>query len=429
MKQSLKHLADFRGDPMNWLAALAFFTPAFFLTLKSTATISLFLMFFICSWSIIKTPRHYFATRGPQFWVLILCLLSPFLAEVLVQAGRGSFVVSTLDGPSRAILAAGVFVYLSKKDCTNLLSALGIGSAVGIVLVFLYLQFFPEYYWGDRAATYFVDPITLPCYTVVLLGLYLFGDSSKIPKKISYFVTLLISILTIYIVIESQSRSAWVAGIVMGEIYLLYAFRVSLTKQILATLALALGFFAIWTFSDVVGARSSEAYRGLVSFLEEGEGQGSSTGQRMILLLIDVELIKDNLFFGVADGVMPTYEYLQSRIPSINKEIYMIKTVAGSHSEASAQLVRKGLFLGGFALWGLFLYPLYLVSCKLRAWSTADPELAAGMYGLIVPVFFSGLTIQVFNLKMTMSFYMLCLAIFLAYCLPRIEASEYGLKN
>jgi hypothetical protein len=145
MRQTLKHLADFRGDPMNWLAALAFFTPAFFLTLKGTATTSLFLMFFICSWSIIKTPRHYFATRGPQFWMLILCLLSPFLAEVLTQAGRGSFVLSTLDGPSRAILAAGVFVYLSKKDCTNLLSALGIGSAVGIVLVFLYLQVFPEY--------------------------------------------------------------------------------------------------------------------------------------------------------------------------------------------------------------------------------------------------------------------------------------------
>ena len=148
----------------------------------------------------------------------------------------------------------------------------------------------------------------------------------------------------------------------------------------------------------------------------------------MILLLIDFELIKDNLFFGVADGVMPTYDYLQSRIPSLNEQIYEIKALAGSHSEVSAQLVRKGLFLGGFALWGLFLYPLYLVSCKFRSWSTADPGLAAGIYGLIVPVFFSGLTIQVFNLKMTMSFYMLCLAIFLAYCLPELRRASMGSK-
>ena len=429
MKQSLKHLAEFRGNPMNWLAAVVFFSPAFFLTLKGTATTSLFLMFFLCSCSIIKTPRHYFAARGPKFWTIMLCLLSPFLAELLAQIGRGSFIGSSLDGPSRAILAAGVFVYLSKKDCTNLLSALGIGSAVGITLVFLCLQVFPEYYWGDRAATYFVDPITLPCYTFALLGLYLFGDYSKIPKKVNNMAKIVIPILAIYIAIESQSRSSWVAGIALAEVYILYSFRASLMKPILATLVLVFGVFAIFTFSDVVSGRSSEALEGLVSFAGEGGGQQSSTGQRMILLLVDFELIKDQMFFGVADGAMPTFEYLKALVPSLDAQIYEIKTLAGSHSEISGQLVRKGLFLGGLALWGLFLYPIYLVSCKLRAWSTADSGLAAGIYGLIVPVFFSGLTIQVFNLKMTMSFYMLCLAILLAYCLPRIEASERGLKN
>ena len=429
MSKLLMHLADLRADPMNWLAALVFFTAAFFLTLKGTATASLFLMFFICSWPIIKTPRHYFAARGSQFWVLILCLLSPFLAELLAQIGRGSFIGPSLDGPSRAILAVGVFVYLSKKDCTKLLSVLGIGSAVGIVLVFLYLQVFPEYYWANRAATHFVDPITLPCYTFVLLGLYLFGDSSKTPTKVSNLIKLLISMLAIYIAIESRSRSAWVAGIALAELYLLYSFRASLTKQILSGLFLAFGIFILFNLSDIFRYRTIEAFEGLVAFLEVGGGQGSSTGQRMILLLIDFELIKDNLFFGVADGVMPTYDYLQSRIPSLNEQIYEIKALAGSHAEVSAQLIRKGLFLGGFALWGLFLYPLYLVSCKLRVWSTADPGRAPGIYGVIVPLYFSGLTIQVFNLKMTMSFYMLCLAIFLAYCLPRTETSERGLKS
>ena len=429
MSKLLMHLADLRADPINWLAALVFFTAAFFLTLKSTATTSLFLMFFICSWSIAKAPRCYFAARGPQFWVLILCLLAPFLAEVLAQVGRGSFIGSSLDGPSRAILAAGVFIYLSKKDCTKLLSALGIGSALGIVLVFLHLQVFPEHYWGTRAATHFADPITLPCYTFVLLGLYLFGDSSKTPTKVSNLIKLLISMLAIYIAIESRSRSAWVAGIALAELYLLYSFRASLTKQILSGLVLAFGVFAIFNSSDIFRYRTIEAYEGLVEFLDVGGGQSSSSGQRMILLLIDFELIKDNLFFGVADGVMPTFEYLKARIPSLSAHIYEIKTLAGSHSEMSAQLVRKGLFLGAFALWGLFLYPFYFVSCKTRALSMADLGPAAAIYGLIVPVLFSGLTIQVFNLKMTISFYMLCLAIILAYYFSRLKASEQGLKS
>jgi O-antigen ligase len=322
-------------------------------------------------------------------------------------------------------LAAGVFIYLSKKDCTKLLSALGIGSALGIVLVFLHLQVFPEHYWVDRAATHFVDPITLPCYTFVLLGLYLFGDSSKTPTKVSNLIKLLISMLAIYIAIESRSRSSWVAGIALAELYLLYSFRASLTKQILSGLFLAFGIFILFNLSDIFRYRTIEAFEGLVAFLEAGGGQSSSSGQRMILLLIDFELIKDNLFFGVADGAMPTFEYLKARIPSLNTQIYEIKRLAGSHSEMSAQLVRKGLFLGGFVLWGLFLYPMYLVSCKLRSSPTVGPKFAPEMYGLIVPVFLSGLTIQVFNLKMTMSFYVLCLAILLANYLRRIETSEH----
>ena len=429
MFQNIRHLIKITKSPDNWILALVFFIAAFFLVLKGTATTGLFLVALICAFQIVKDPQHYFAARGSQFWMLILCLLTPFLAELLVHIGRGNFVWANLDGPSRAILATGVFIYLSRKDCSDLLSVLGIGSALGILLVFFSLQVFPEYYWGDRAATYFVDPITLPCYVVVLLGIYLFGDYSRIPKTATKLISFLVCLLTIYIAIESQSRSAWVAGVAMVAVYLLYSLKGLFLKQILATLALALGIFIIYIFSDVVSSRVSSAIEGMFAFMESGGGQQSSTGQRAILLLIDLELIKDNLFFGIADGVMPTYEYLKSRIPSINESIYEIKVVAGSHSEVLAQLVRKGLFLGGFALWGLFLYPLYLVSCRLRVWSTADQGLAAGIFGLIVPVFFSGLTIQVFNLKMTMSFYMLCLAIFLAYCLPRTEASERGLKS
>ena len=106
-------------------------------------------------------------------------------------------------------------------------------------------------------------------------------------------------------------------------------------------------------------------------------------------------IVVANHAFGVADGVIPPYETIKSRIPSLNEEIYMIKVLAGSHSEVSAQLVRKGLFLGGFGLWSLFLYPMYLVSCKLRPSPTADPKFAPEIYGLIVPVFFSGLTTAV----------------------------------
>ena len=396
----------------NWILALVFSVPACFLVVKSWANIVLFLIFFICTWLIIKEPREFLINRGVRFWVMVACLLSPFLAEFMAQIGRGTIVGSSLDGPSRAILAAGVFIYLSKRSSPHLVTALGMGSGLGVLMVFLYLKFFPEFYWGHRAATHFVDPITLPCFTFALLGLFLFGNYPKISKKTVVGLKLLALVLSTYVALEASSRSAWVAGIGLGSSYILYSLRESLLKQAVGLLLLAASVIGIFYFSDGFRDRVQEGYTGLMLFLESGEGQSNSVGQRMILILIDFELIKSFPLFGISDGAMPSFEYLKAIIPSLNEEIYQIKMLAGSHSEFLAQIVRKGIFLGGFALWGLFAYPVYLIVREYCTKNYLDIGLQK-LLGLVVPLIISGLGIQIFNLKMTISFYVLLLAVFL----------------
>jgi O-antigen ligase len=422
MSQLYFRLIRFSEDPNGWITALAFLTPALFLVLKSVATTSLFLAFLISCCVILKEPRTYFINRGPFFWMLVMCLLAPFIAELIAQSGRGSFTGSSFDGPARAILAAGLFVYLSKNDCVRFLYALSLGAAVGIMSIFLYLHVFPEHYWDGRAATYFVDPITLPCFTIALLGLVLFIDFPRISSKFSIAIKLILSIFTLYIAIESLSRSAWVAGLVLAELYLLYICRFSLKKSVLFHLLLLLSVFILFQSSEVFSSRTLEAFGGLISFLENGGGQETSAGQRLVMFFIDAELIRRNYLFGVSDGVMPTYESLSVMVPSLNEEIYEIKTLAGSHSEFLGQLVRKGIFWGSLALWGFFLYPLYLVFFKLRLWTNSNDNLSVAILGLIFPVLISGFTIQVFNLKMTMSFYVFCLSILLAYIFQKDTA-------
>lgn len=407
----MKRLSD--DLPLSLIALLLFFTPAFFLILKGTATTALFLLFFICAYQIFKSPSQYFLNRAPEFWIMVLFLLSPFLGELSVQIGRGSFILYSLDGPSRAILAVGIFMYLSSKDCSKLLTALSLGSAIGIVLVFLYLNIYTEYYWGDRAATYFVDPITLPCYVVALLGMVLFGDVFNIQPRNLICIKLLLCVLAIYIAIESYSRSAWVAGLALAIVYVLYLLRASLLKQTLGICALVLSMLALFNFSDVVSHRVQEAYLGFFEFIDGGEGRHSSTGHRINLFLMDVELIKHNLFFGLGDGVIPSYESLKTAVPSMTQEAYEIKALAGSHSEFLAQIVGKGIFFGSYVIWGLFGYPVYLLIRQFCREKSLSPELEK-LAGLIIPVLISGLTIQVLNLKMTISFYTLFLAVFLA---------------
>lgn len=399
----------------GWLIGIIFLTPALFLVLKGAATTGLFLLFFICGGLILREPRKFFVGRGFQFWIIVLCLLAPFLTELIVQVGRGVFILPGLDGPSRTLLAAGVFVYLSKKNSTHIISALSAGSAVGILLVFLYLQIFPEHYWEHRAATSFVDPITLPCYTLVLLGIFLFTGLPSQLTRYDNVAKFSLAALTIYISIESQSRSAWVAGIVLMESYILIHFVKNWRAQILVTIAFVVCVFVLFYAVDVVNSRTYEAVKSVSVFMGAGEPIDTPTGIRIQLAYLDLLLIKDNYLWGVSDGEIPSFENLKSAIPSLTGHVYDIKLLAGSHSEFLGQIVGKGVVFGALSLWGLICHPILFLLWKHRNFKFLGTIYGGAALGLVLPVVVSSMFIQVFNLKMTISFYVMVLAIFYAH--------------
>jgi len=406
------------------ISIAVFFMPIFFLTVKSWVTTSLFLLFFVCCWPVIKNPTHYFCSRGKEFWILLVCLIMPFLSELFAQIGRGEITGSSLDGPSRMILAAGIFVFLSSSNSVKIIQSLSYGSALGTISVFVSLIFFPNYYYGARAATYFVDPITLPCFVIALLGLTLFWSRKVFPGYIDLFVKVLLAFVTIYIVVESQSRSAFVALVCLLTAYLTYFFRHSLKIQIIGLVGLITGFTILYFMSGIVHHRVNESVYGVLAFLSQDVYgvQQTSSGHRIVLGLIDVYLIKISPFFGVGDrSSLPPYEELSLVIPYLSRLIYDIRVLAGSHSEFLALLVRQGLFFGSLTLCSLFFYPLYLFIWKYRKLTFVTGSPLAVVLGIVIPISASSLTIQVFNLKMTITFYAACLAIFFAYLCSHVE--------
>ena len=417
----LKYIGCIDNNSTKLVSIIVFFMPIFFLTVKSWVTTSIFLLFLICGWSILRNPSLYFSKRGPNFWILLLCLVIPFFAEFFAQVGRGEIVGSNLDGPARMLLAAGIFVYFCRFECTRVIHCLSYGSALGVFGVFLSLLIFPDYYWGSRAATYFVDPITLPCYTVGLLGLFLFFVPKEVPSKWTIYIKSLLVLLTVYIVIASASRSAYVAFICLMTFHVIFCFRHSFKTQIFGLLGLIIALMLVYFFSDSVYQRVNESVSGVMAFFFEGENseylvQKTSSGQRLVLGLIDLYLIKNNLFFGFADrAALPPYEELRVFIPSLTEEVYWIKVSAGSHAEFLAQLVRQGVFFGSFTLMSLFFYPLYLFLWRYRYLTFSKGSLLALPLGILIPILVSSMTIQVFNLKMTISFYGVCVALFFAY--------------
>jgi O-antigen ligase len=383
-------------------AGLVFLFPIFFLTLKGWTNAISFLIFFVAVFHIVRNINFYVGSREKNFWWVFGILGAPFLCSLISQLGRGDIVVSSLDGPARFLMAAIAFIYLSRTK-VNYVQLLANGCCLAVLATAISIFLFKDYYWGNRAATYFVDPITLPCFLIACLALTGFHRLHRIQSIWVIFGSCILIVITGYVVLESQSRTSMVAflGLVLAELYIVFRFK----DKSAVIVSVAIFFLTIsggLYFSDVVINRMSEAVRGVELFFS-GYAD-TSTGTRLGLARMDLLLFVNNPFFGVADASLPPIEWFWERGININQALYEQKMLSGSHNELLARLVREGLF-GLFALISLFVFPIFVFH---RFSSSGSPQaVTAARIGWVfcIVIFLSGLTIQVFNLKMTSTFF------------------------
>jgi hypothetical protein len=405
---------------------LVFLLPVLSFSIKGAANSILFIFAAYSCWYICKNPSKYFRGQQPSFWIIFAGLQAVFVAELMVQLGRVSFDGPALDGPSRAFLSAFVFVYLSKNSGQPFLyRTLALGSLVGIYLIGLLGFFHRDHYWEGRFANYFVDPNTLACYSVAMLGMVLFCQQLVARKKIDLVLKVSCFFVVLAVALSSQSRSSWVALVLLAAIYLSYLFKGSLIKQVGSLLIFSLALTCLYFGSEIVQKRFYYGYQEYLGFFYGYSN--SSIGHRLGLVLLDLKLIFQYPFLGISDGDLPLYESLAPLNNFLTKETYDIKLLAGSHNEILAQLVSKGVLFGLFAVWGLFLYPIYFLFWKFKeASKTVRAAVDVGV-GFLLPLLVASMTLQVFNLKMTIAFYTLCLSvIFSAIYRENIQAIGKG---
>ena len=384
----------------------AFLTPALFLTVKGASNTIIFLSGLICFALIVSNPRRFLANRNMTYWLMLIALVIPFISELLVQILRQSVVPRNLDGPSRSLLAGFVFVYLcgsSARITERVLTALYFGAIFGIFLTLLSITIFPEQYWESRAATYFVDPITLGCFCVALLGSVAFTRVKWFATHIEWSLLIVVFLSATYVAVQSQSRISWIALIACSILFIISVANNARARFISAAVVV-LSIATVLAIPNNVYDRVENAIEDVSSYVTQKDSD-TPVGYRITFALLDVHLISQNLILGLEDGTLPSFEKLKKTFPSLSEEAYQTKILSGSHSEIFAQLVRKGLILGGLALWGLFLYPLYLSVKYFKSNDANLSRLSDGALGFLVVIAISSTAIQVFNLKMTASLY------------------------
>ena len=400
--------------------------PLLYMTLRSWTNAFVFVLFLLAFFYTLQNFQSMLCSLdGAASKWIVFALCSPILAIFISQAFRQEFSSTAFDGPSRILLTALVFLYLKDRQInfTKLIEWV-IPISLLICLGAYLLNPAASAMWGGRAASYFVDTITFGTYCLILGFICLISIHINPNKEYPLLTLLKITGFAIgcYIAIKSQSRSAWTAAI--GLLIYLSFVRFHKKHPAYPWIFMALGAIAIaviYKISPEVNQRVTEGINEVVTYFKTNNFD-TSLGLRISMIRVASNLIIENPLSGLKDGVMPALNTIPSIQPFYTDLLQQMIRDTGTHTEILAQGVRSGIW-GLISSTTLFFVPGWIFLTRI---SHQNPRIrTAAIIGLtlVLGLFIASLTIQVFNLKYTSSFYALMIAALTAQALQKSEAN------
>lgn len=383
--------------------------PVLMLTVKSgmNAVFFMFLLMAILVW--FRPPAMIVPASWKRDWTPYLAAMFAMTVSIFIsQTYHQSYCAIHYDSPTRYWLAVPIFLLLYRLDLRVfwcLQWAFPIAAIVGWVF-----------------ARDIGNGVTLP-----MLDKIRYGDSMLLFSMLSLFsidwlgrdsfylrtlkwAGFLVGLLATF---QSGTRGALLAIPVFVAIYLISrGVRLSLRA---ALASLILGVIVVWgayLSNDTVQLRLQNMATDVVAY-EQGN-RDTSTGIRWQLYLAAIEIISEQPIFGVGPG---GYALQMESMVDAGK----ITPVAAElgRGEVHNDILKKTADLGVFgfaAIFAVYLVPLWLFGKANK--SSRRQVKRAGLMGMVFVSGFMvfGLTAEVLNLSMTISFYSFTVAVLLAYC-------------
>jgi O-antigen ligase len=271
----------------------------------------------------------------------------------------------------------------------------------------------PNLFWGaSRLSTQALDPLEFGSLSLTfgilsLITIKLHKSNSKLLvlyKLIGFFTG-------IYLSLASGSRTGWMALPIIGFLWL-YFERAKFTYP--TRLISALSFVAIiifsYLFSTTVQLRTDAAVSEITNYHWNSPNPDTSVGARISFIRMAIFLLEKKPLTGWGDG---NFESVIND-PALNFAIIETKTVAlkaGFHNDITANMVRSGIW-GLIATMALLLIPALFFIRSLRSNNKNKRDLAFIALVFLICQFVSSLSMEIFTLKYSASFYGLMMAIF-----------------
>ncbi|VVD98936.1 O-antigen ligase family protein [Pandoraea anhela] len=356
----------------------------------------------------------------PHARILLITLLLPFFSILLVEALHGNIVANTLDSPLRFLLACVVFLAL-RRIVDVMPTWTDLAFAVGAICAAIMAWYSTADILAARAESSFLNPIHFGDIAV-LLGILSMVSIHWLSHDKPWIVAfkLIGAAAGCYASWASQSRGGWIVLPCLLIVWLLWRNHPVSVKRRLTITLIAVVLLASTFASRVVRDRFEMIRSDLVS-LSAGNAN-TSTGIRLELWKAAGKLIAQRPLLGqgahgyrdAMPGMAASGELTPEAADLGKGEV---------HNQVLAYFVDYGL-LGLLSILGVYAGPaiFFLRSAQLRRAHVAN---RAALMGLMSAVAFAvfGLTVETFNLKVTVAFYATMLALFAAFAYP-VESSS-----
>ncbi|WP_341312808.1 O-antigen ligase [Paraburkholderia sp. IMGN_8] len=396
--------------------------PALFLLAYPSATLlfhgagsALSIAAALISLALLASPKAWTGLPSIQWdsvdvalWIATAC---PVVAVLISGAWHGTVVASTFDSPSRFFAAAPLVLVLRRSlprtlEWTDLSFALAALVSLGILLIV------PRDWGFGRLSSQFLNPIHFGDVALVLgvlsiLSLNWWRKDRLFVRMIKVgglFAGLAASLIT-------GSRGGWVAIPVVAAMILYVRSRGKSRKwKVLLPLAIVAILAGAYAFSPTARNRVGDVSSDFVKYTHGDKD--TPLGIRLQLYEAAARIVESHPLLGLgSDGFRNSMQAFANSGMLTPAAAQLGRGEA--HNQMFAYMTDYGI-VGGLALLAIYVVPGVIFWRRLSA--PVDAGRRAALMGLtfIVAFWIFGLTVETFDLKMTVSFYTTVIAILAA---------------
>ncbi|NYH18595.1 O-antigen ligase family protein [Paraburkholderia bryophila] len=367
------------------------------------------------SLALLLSPKRW-TGLAPLHWDhvdarLCVAMACPLAAVLISEISHAKVVPNTLDSPARFLAAMPLFLVL-RQLLPRTLAWSDLSFALGALTSLAILLIAPQNTNIGRVSSSFLNPIHYGDIALVLGALSILslnwwrkdGLAVRVLKIAGLIAGLTASVLT-------GSRGGWVALPVVAVLIVYVRGRGKSRRwKVLLPIAIVAILAGVFVFSSSARDRVVDLSTDLTSY-EHGQ-RDTSLGIRMQLYETALKIVESHPLLGL--GAHGFRDSMQSFANAGMLTPLAAQNGKGeTHNQFFAYLTDYGI-VGGLALLSIYVVPGVLFWKRLSA--PAGPANRAALMGLtfVVSFWIFGLTVETFDLKMTVAFYATMIAMLAA---------------